>query len=52
MRSATVAPASVSGLPGVPYIRRAQRGRLANASVFSGGTISFSARNSAGTSGW
>ena len=47
-----VAAMSPSGPLGLPYIRRAQRGRVENASALTGGSPSFSTRLPSGTGGW
>ena len=51
-RSPAVAAMSVSGPPGLPYIRRAQRGSVANAKALNGGIATFSVRLPSGTGGW
>ncbi len=51
-RSPAVAAMSVSGPPGLPYIRRAQPGSVANARALNGGIATFSARLPSGTGGW
>ena len=50
-RSPAVAAASPSGPAGLPYICRAQRGRVANARALTGGMPSFSTRLPSGTGG-
>ena len=42
---------SLSGPPGLPYIRRAQPGRVENARTLTGGSPSFSTRLPSGTGG-
>ena len=51
-QSPAVAAMSLSGPLGLPYIRRAQPGRVAKARTATGGRPSFSARLPSGTGGW
>ena len=51
-RRPTVAAMPLSGPSGLPYMCRAQRGRVANARTLTGGSPSFSTRLPSGTGGW